>query len=61
MLAACIGWGVSKAVGPITGLTVLLSARYGIGGITLTRRNLVYLAAVPVAAWPALLLCAALD
>ncbi|TFB75891.1 hypothetical protein E3O06_04430 [Cryobacterium glaciale] len=60
VLAACIGWGVSTAVGPITGLTLLLSARYGIDSITLTRRNLVYLAAVLVAAWPALLLCAAL-
>ena len=60
VLAACVGWGVSTAVGPITGLTMLLSARYGIDSITLTRRNLVYLAAVLVAAWPALLLCAAL-
>ncbi|TFC29531.1 hypothetical protein E3O25_04665 [Cryobacterium sp. TMT1-3] len=60
VLAACIGWGVSTAVGPITGLTMLLSARYGISSSTLTRRNLVYLAAVLVTAWPALLLCAAL-
>ncbi|MDJ0375946.1 hypothetical protein [Cryobacterium sp. PH31-L1] len=60
VLAACIGWGVSTAVGPVTGLTMLLSARYGIDSITLTRRNLVYLAAVLVASWPALLLCAAL-
>ena len=60
VLAACIGWGVSTAVGPLTGLTMLLSARYGIDSITLTRRNLIYLAAVLVASWPALLLCAAL-
>ncbi|TFD87832.1 hypothetical protein [Cryobacterium serini] len=60
VLAACIGWGVSTAVGPLTGLTMLLSARYGIDSIVLTRRNLIYLAAVLVASWPALLLCAAL-
>ncbi|MBG6213223.1 MAG: hypothetical protein LH475_01850 [Cryobacterium sp.] len=60
VLAACIGWGVSTAVGPITGLTMLLSARYGIDSVKLTRRNLVYLAVVLVTSWPALLLCAAL-
>ncbi|TFD56912.1 MULTISPECIES: hypothetical protein [unclassified Cryobacterium] len=60
VLAACIGWGVSTAVGPITGLTMLLSSRYSIDSVALTRRNLVYLAVVLVASWPALLLCAAL-
>lgn len=60
VLAACIGWGGSTAVGPITGLTMLLSARYGIDSVKLTRRNLIYLAVVLVASWPALLLCAAL-
>jgi len=60
VLAACVGWGVSAAVGPITGLTMLLSARYGIDSVSLTRRNLVYLAAVLIASWPALLLCNAL-
>jgi hypothetical protein len=60
VLAACVGWGVSTAVGPITGLTMLLSARYGVDSVSLTRRNLVYLAAVLVASWPALLLCNAL-
>ena len=60
VLAVCIGWGVSSAVGPVTGLTMLLSARYGIDSVKLTRRNLIYLAVVLVASWPALLLCAAL-
>ena len=39
---------------------MLLSARYGVDSVSLTRRNLVYLAAVLVASWPALLLCNAL-
>ena len=60
VLAASIGWGVSTAVGPLTGLTMLLSARYGINSRTLTRRNLIYLGIVLVVSWPALLLAAAL-
>ncbi|TDW29429.1 hypothetical protein [Cryobacterium psychrophilum] len=59
-LAACIGWGTGTAVGPITGLTMLLNSRYGIESLALTRQNLVYLGVVLVVAWPALLLCAAL-
>lgn len=40
--------------------SLVLSARYGIDSVTLTRRNLIYLRVVLVASWPALLLCAAL-
>ena len=60
VLAACIGWGAATAVGPLSGLTMFLSSRYGIDSISLTRRNLVFLGIVLAAAWPALLLCDAL-
>ncbi|KFF59694.1 hypothetical protein JF66_09575 [Cryobacterium sp. MLB-32] len=60
VLAASIGWGASASVGPLTGLTMFLHARYGIDGLALTRRNFVYLAIVLAAAWPALWLCEAL-
>ena len=60
VLAACIGWGAATAVGPLSGLTMFLSSRYGIDSIALTRRNLVFLGVVLAAAWPALLLCDAL-
>ncbi|MFC5931202.1 hypothetical protein D6T64_18360 [Cryobacterium melibiosiphilum] len=60
VLAACIGWGTGTAVGPLSGLTMFLGSRYGIDTLALTRRNLVYLAIVLAAAWPALLWCAAL-
>ncbi|TFD54484.1 hypothetical protein E3T55_03375 [Cryobacterium frigoriphilum] len=54
VLAASVGWGVSIAVGPLTGTTMFLSSRYGIDSLVLSRRNLVYLAIVLAAAWPAL-------
>lgn len=60
VVAACIGWGTGTAVGPLSGLTMFLSSRYGIDTLALTRRNLVFLAIVLAAAWPALLWCAAL-
>lgn len=59
VLAASIGWGASTSVGPLTGLTMFLHARYGIDTLALTRRNFVYLAIVLTLAWPTLWLCEA--
>lgn len=60
VVAACIGWGTGTAVGPLSGLTMFLASRYSVDTLALTRRNLIFLAIVLAAAWPALLWCAAL-
>lgn len=56
-LAAVISWGSSAAVGPISGLNVYLSGRFGLDGFRIARHNLRYVAAVVVLALPVLAAC----
>lgn len=58
--AAMIGWGASAAIGPISGLQLYLSGRYGVEPLATTRRNAPYVAIALVLAWPALLAVSAL-
>lgn len=56
-LAAVIAWGSSAAVGPISGLNVYLSGRFGLDGFEIARHNLRYVTVVVVLALPTLAAC----
>lgn len=56
-MAAMIGWGCSIPVGPLSGLLIHISGRYGIEALTLVRGNLPYLFFMLGMTYPVLLLC----
>lgn len=59
--AAMIGWGAAAAIGPISGLQLYLSGRYGVEPLATTRRNAPYVLVVLVLAVPALFAVSALS
>lgn len=59
-MAGMIAWGASAAAGPISGLNIYLSGRFGVNNFAIARENLPYLGIVMILAWPVLWLCSAL-
>jgi len=56
--AVMIGWAAAAATGPLNGLQMYMQSRYGVSGLSTTRRNLPYLAAALLLGLPALYLVA---
>ncbi len=59
-LTATIAWGASASVGPVSGLNVYLSGRFGLNGFEVARANAGHAVLVLVLALPTLMLCRAL-
>lgn len=56
-MAGMIAWGGSAAAGPISGLNIFLSGRFGANNFAIARTNLLYMVVVLALAWPILWLC----
>lgn len=59
-MTGLIAWGIQAAIGPITGLNVVLHGRYGIDSFTIARWNLTHAVSLMVLSAPVLWACAVL-
>ncbi|BCB78234.1 hypothetical protein GCM10022251_31680 [Phytohabitans flavus] len=57
-MAGLVAWGVQAAGGPLSGLNVVLQARFGVDTFTIARWNFTYVLAIIALAYPALWACA---